>query len=328
MASTSAVVFTNDPRTVDIRDIPLPDLAPTDVLVAARVVGLCRSDNELLDGHLDAQLKVPYPIVPGHEWSGQVVETGSAVTHVKEGDPVVGECVIAPNHWFGFTYPGAAAELFVVPGGLLHRLPGSMTHEQGALVEPFTIAYNAFKASGGSDAADLVAVIGGGMIGLCALAVAKGNGSQTIVIEPNALRRDLAAKLGADVIVDPTTESAMDVIREKCGVEGADLVIEASGHPAGLSSTMELARFGGRVTNVGICSQADVSAPWALVQAKDLTVRGTTGSAGMWPAALRFLGRQEIDLTPVITSRYPYAQAGDAMRATDDAASVKVHLTF
>ncbi|MBO9523495.1 MAG: zinc-binding dehydrogenase [Nocardioidaceae bacterium] len=328
MTSTRAVVFGSDPRTVDVRSFELAPLGATDVLVAAKVVGLCRSDNELLEGHLDAQLDIPDPVVPGHEWSGEVVAVGEAVTNVRPGDRVVGECVIAPNHWFGFTYQGAASEEFVVPANLLHRMPDAMTFEQGALVEPFTIAYNAFKVSGGSDAADVVVIVGGGMIGLCALAVAKANGSTTVVLEPSDLRRQLATKLGADLVLDPTSLDALAEIRSATGLDGADLVIEASGHPAGLASTVTLARFGGRITNIGICADDSVAAPWGLVQAKDLTVRGTTGSAGIWPAALRFLGRQDIDLTPVITARYHYEDAAAAMRATDDPANVKVHLTF
>ncbi len=323
-----AVVFERDPRRVVVREVEVDPIGPTDVLVAAKAVGLCRSDNELLEGHLDAQLAVPYPVVPGHEWSGQVVEVGRDVTNVSVGDPVVGECVIAPNHWFGFTYHGAASELFRTPAALLHRLPEGVDFSSGALVEPFTIAYNAVRVSGGIDASDVVAIVGGGMIGQCALAVARGSSALTMVIEPNPVRRALAVALGADVVVDPTTEDASHILRDTVGVDGADLVIEASGHPAGLASTLTLARHAGRITNIGICAHGEVAGGWGLIQAKDLTVRGTTGSSGVWPAALRFLQRNSIDLRPAITATLPFEEAAAAMKATDDPDNVKVHLQF
>lgn len=324
---TSAVIFEREPRGVRFARLGVPEPGPDDVLVRSKVVGLCRSDIELLEGHLDDQLGVPYPIVPGHEWAGEVVEVGSTVTNVRPGAPVVGECVLAPNHWFGFTYNGAAAETFVVPSRLLHELPSSLSFQQGALVEPFTIAYRAIREMGWLDAADTVAIVGGGMIGQCALAVTHSMSALSVVVEPSPLRRDLAERMGADVVIDPTDGSTSEALQRLTGRKGADLVIEASGNPQGLASTFELARFGGRIVNIGICAPGQVSAPVSLIQAKDLTVRGTTGSPGVWPQALRFIERHEVDLTRVITATYGFAQAAEALRAADDAATnVKVHL--
>lgn len=324
---SSAVLFEQDHRTVRYDKIDVPELGPDDVLVASKVVGLCRSDIELLEGHLDEQLGVPYPIVPGHEWSGEVVEVGSSVTNVAPGDPVVGECVIGPNHWFGFTYDGAAAELFRVPARLLHRLPSSLNFQQGALVEPFTISYRAIRDAGWLDAADTVAIVGAGMIGQCALSVARAMGARTVVVEPSANRRELAERMGAEHVVDPTEGSPSEALRRLTGADGADLVIEASGNAHGLASTFDLAKFGGQIVNIGICAHGAVSAPLGQVQAKDLIVRGTTGSPGVWPQALRFIDRHEIDLTPVITQTFTFAQADEALKASDDAATnVKVHI--
>jgi L-iditol 2-dehydrogenase len=321
------VIFERDPRGARFAEIEVPSLGPDDVLVKSKVVGLCRSDIELLEGHLDEQLGVPYPIVPGHEWAGEVVEVGSSVANVRPGMPVVGECVLAPNHWFGFTYNGAAAETFVAPSRLLHELPSSLSFDQGALVEPFTIAYRAIRDTGWLDAADTVAIVGAGMIGQCALAVARSMGALTVMVEPSANRRDLAVRMGADVVIDPTGQNLGEALHRHTGRDGADLVVEASGNGHGLASTFELARFGGRIVNIGICAHGHVSAPLGLVQAKDLVVRGTTGSPGVWPQALRFIERHEIDLTPVITATYGFNRACEALRAADDAAAnIKVHL--
>ena len=91
-------------------DLPVPEIAPDEVLVAARSVGVCHSDIDLLEGRYI--IPFAYPLIPGHEWSGEVVAVGERVTTLAPGDRVVGECVIGQDH-FGFSISGAAAEFFV-----------------------------------------------------------------------------------------------------------------------------------------------------------------------------------------------------------------------
>ncbi len=240
---------------------------------------------------------------------------------------MVGECVLAPNSWFGFDYPGAGAQLFKAPGRLLHEVPAGIDFHQAALIEPFTIAYKGIGTAGGCDAADLVVVIGGGMVGLCALAIAAANGAETVVVEPRQLRRDLATGLGADHVVDPGTGPVdQALITELTGRPGATLVIEASGSAPGLATTLKVAAYGGRLLNIGICVDDEVSAPVGLIQSKDLTVFGTTGSAGVWPDALIFMRRRQIDLSRAVTAGYDFDEAEKAIAAIDDPTNIKVHI--
>src|SRR4051812_8732377 len=95
------------PNTATVDEIDVPRIAADEVLVAARSVGICHSDIELLEGRYIIPFR--YPIIPGHEWSGEIVETGANVTGLAPGDRVVGECVIGEDH-FGFSISGAAAE--------------------------------------------------------------------------------------------------------------------------------------------------------------------------------------------------------------------------
>src|SRR4249920_3182522 len=92
-----------------VAELPIPEIADDEVLVAARSVGVCHSDIDLLEGRYI--IPFSYPLIPGHEWSGEVVAVGSKVTSVAPGDRVVGECVIGADH-FGFSISGAAAEFF------------------------------------------------------------------------------------------------------------------------------------------------------------------------------------------------------------------------
>src|SRR6478672_10372158 len=106
-----ALVF-EEPRAAAVRDLDVPTIAADEVLVRSRNVGICHSDFELYEGRYI--IPVSYPIIPGHEWAGEVAETGSAVTALRTGDRVVGECVVnnGDDH-FGFSISGADAEFFV-----------------------------------------------------------------------------------------------------------------------------------------------------------------------------------------------------------------------
>src|SRR6476661_8096521 len=203
-----ALVF-DEPRTATVRDLDVPTIAADEVLVRSRNVGICHSDFELYEGRYI--IPVSYPIVPGHEWSGEVAEVGSAVANLRPGDRVVGECVVnnGDDH-FGFSIGGADAEYFVAKASWLHRIPEELSFAQGAFVEPFSVAYSASVAANGIDASDSVAVIGGGQIGLlCTLAAATMGASVTLV-EPQAHRRALALEVGAKRGIDPTDEPVVE----------------------------------------------------------------------------------------------------------------------
>ena len=136
-----------DRGVASVEELPIPDITDDEVLVAARSVGVCHSDIDLLEGRYI--IPFSYPLIPGHEWSGEVVAVGGKVTSVAPGDRVVGECVIGADH-FGFSISGAAAEFFVARPEWLHRLPDQLSWTMGALVEPFSVAYYAIVRQEGS----------------------------------------------------------------------------------------------------------------------------------------------------------------------------------
>src|SRR6185369_12304924 len=129
-----ALQFIGDNR-CQVNDIAVPAIGADEVLLAARSVGICHSDLELLAGRYIIPFE--FPVIPGHEWAAEVVEVGAAVKGLRPGDRVVGECVIGMDH-FGFSISGAAAEFFVAKEAWLHRLPDNVSWTQGALVEPFS----------------------------------------------------------------------------------------------------------------------------------------------------------------------------------------------
>lgn len=325
---TRAILIERGEHRVHLGQLELPDVPPPGtVRVRTSWFGICRSDTELLDGDFDSWAPVHYPIVPGHEWSGIVSAVGENVTDIAVGDRVVGECVTGHMEWFGLTYDGSGSEEFQVLARLLHRVPASISDRSAAMIEPFTVGYRALGEAGSVDGGDVVVVIGGGMIGQCVALAARAKGAFTILVEPSDSRRALAVDLGVDAVVDPTAEDVSSVIAGLAGDIGVRVVIEASGNPRAMASSYEIVAHGGIIVQIGITSATEVSAPLAQLQAKDLTVKGITGSSGVWPKAIRFIARNDIDLGPLGTDEFSFEEAETAFaRSRDAASSLKVLL--
>jgi L-iditol 2-dehydrogenase len=304
-----ALVFQR-PNEAAVVEAERPQIGPDEILVGSRAVGVCHSDFDLLAGKYI--IPIQFPTIPGHEWSGEVVEVGREVTSFKPGDRVVGECVIGEDH-FGFSISGAAAEYFKVRPEWLHKLPDELSYQYGALVEPFTVAYYAVASAGNVNASDTVAVFGAGPIGLCVLAAAKGHGANVVMVDPVPERRQIAIDMGAIAAIDPGG-GLVERFAEAAG-ELPQVVIEASGNPMAMAAALDLAAFKARVVYVGIETGETATAMLGQIQSKELLIHGVIGSPNVWPAALRFLARGGVDLDPVITASFPLEQATEALEA-------------
>jgi L-iditol 2-dehydrogenase len=321
-----ALIF-QAPHKAVVAEIDQPQIGPEEVLVKSRAVGICHSDFELYEGRYI--IPVSYPIIPGHEWCGEVVETGAAVQGLQPGDAVVGECVVGPagRDHFGFSIDGADAEYFKARGEWLHKLPEDLSFTDGAMVEPLSVAYNATVLAGGVDPADIVAVVGGGPIGLLCVMAAAANNATVVLLEPQAHRRDKALKIGATAALDPTAGDFADGVADLTASRGFDVVIEAAGSPAAMASALEVAGQEARVVYVGIDIGAEVPAKLGLIQSKALHIRGLIGSVGLWPRTIRFLGSGKVDVTSIVTATFPLVDALDALDAArDTGTNIKVHL--
>jgi L-iditol 2-dehydrogenase len=313
------------PGRCEVNSLPVPRIGDDDVLVASRSVGICHSDVDLLHGRYI--IPFAFPVVPGHEWAGEVVQVGRSVTRFSVGDRVVGECVIGADH-FGFSVSGAAAELFLAKEPWLHALPGNLSWTQGALVEPFSCGYYASLRADNLDASDTVLVLGAGPIGLGVVAAASARGAHVLVAEPAEARAELARSLGAAGALDPTAPDFAEQVADATGGRGPSVVFEASGKPAAMAAALEVAGHGARLVYIGIDVGSSAPARLGLIQSKELQIRGTIGSPGVWPQTLRFLARSGIDLSPLVTSTYPLEHAEQAVAAVlTDRSQVKVHLT-
>jgi L-iditol 2-dehydrogenase len=319
-----ALQFVGDNRAA-VSELDIPEIADDEVLLASRRIGICHSDIELLAGRYI--IPFSFPVIPGHEWSAEVVRTGRAVKSLGVGARVVGECVIGMDH-FGFSISGAAAEFFVAKESWLHELPDALSWTQGALVEPFSCGYYATVRADDLDASDTVLVLGAGPIGLGIVAATAGKGARVLVAEPSEARAGVAMALGADATLNPTGPGFLDEVAALTGGAGASVVFEASGRPEAMAVALEAAGFRARLVYVGIDVGSSAPAKLGLFQSKELQARGIIGSPGVWPRTLRFLARSGVDLSPLVTSTYPLAKADDAVAAVlGDKSQIKVHLT-
>lgn len=303
-----ALIF-DEPKKPVVADVQSPRIDDNEVMIRSRRVGICHSDYELLAGQYI--IPISYPVTPGHEWVGEVIEVGKNVTGLGVGDRVVGECVIrTPEriHHFGFSMDGADREYFGARPEWLHKLPNAVDDAKAALIEPFTCGYYAVMRHGGVNASDTVVVSGGGTIGLVTAAAAIGMGARVIVVDPVPLRRDIAKRLGADGTVDPSAGNTVEAVAELTQ-GGGDLVVECAGHAASLANVFDYARPEGCVSMVGINIGQKFPVELGKIQIKNLSVRGCIGSPGVWPAAIRFLERTGIDLSPIQTHHFPLTDA-------------------
>ncbi|WP_199256797.1 zinc-binding dehydrogenase [Alteribacillus sp. YIM 98480] len=329
------------PENLVVEELSIPDISSQEVLIKMNVCGICHSDYELISG----QYIIPfeYPITPGHEWAGEIVKVGSGVDEFKVGDRVTGECVIGcgtcsvcqsgnfsycPNSdHFGFTLNGGDAEYLVARPEWLHLLPEQVDDKTGALIEPFSVGYYAINVHGGIDAGDWTVILGGGPIGLCTLAAAKGMGSKTILVEPIQFRRDIGEKLGADITIDPLSEDVLQKVKDVTNGLGADLVVEASGNKEALKSTFDLAKNNGNISFTGINIGQEITVELGKIQIKGLNIKGTVGSPYVWGRVVSFLQNNPIDLSPIVTHEMQLEDAEKAFKMANTSKDcIKLHL--
>src|SRR6266576_2025755 len=302
------------PDQAEVIEAERPTAGPGEVLLRSRVVGVCHSAQALVAGRY--LIPIGHPTTPGREWAAEVAETGPGVDDLKPGDPVVGECVVGPGgrDHFGFSISGAAAEYFTARAEWLHKLPGHLTFTQGALVEPFSVAYAAVRA-GSIDPSDRVAVLGGGPIGLLSAMAAVGRNATVALVEPRADRRAKGLELGVWQAIDPAAGDLREQALELTDGQQFDVVIESAGHPDAMAQALTIAGNRGRIVYVGIDVGSKVPAELGLIQARSLRIQGIVGSAGIWPQAIRFLASGVVDPSPFVTAPYPLDQAPEALKA-------------
>jgi hypothetical protein len=349
-----------DPN-VKLVDIPVPKPGPGEVLAKVKATGVCGSDVHMYQKDEAGYTAYPghckFPVVLGHEWSGEVVEVGKGVETLKPGDPIsveemnwCGECTpcragLVNQCQFleeiGFTRQGAFAQYVAPKAKYCWKIDSILeaygdedkAYETGAMVEPCGVAYNGiFIASGGFQPGGNVLVAGCGPVGLMSVALAAAAGAaKVIVMEPSAPRRDMAKTLGADYTLDPVALETQgirpaDVIMDATRGDGVVMAVEASGvGPRVYPIFEEVLAPGGQIVQAGMGGER-VPVSVLRMQWQMLHIHGSVGHAGggIFPSVIRLLAAKRIDLLPLVTSRFPLDKAVEAIQQAEKLRDVKV----
>ena len=290
------------------------------MLVKVKVASICGTDLHIYEWDRWAQSRIHPPLIPGHEFCGEVVAFGDEVTSVKEGDFVsaemhvacgkclqcrTGEAHICQNvKIIGVDADGAFAEYVVIPESNIWKLDPAIPHEYASILDPLGNAVHSVLA--GDIVAKTVAITGCGPIGLFSIAVARAAGAaQVFAIEVNEHRRRIAQKMKADVTIDPSTEDVRAIVAERTGGLGADVVLEMAGHPDAIRIAFDVVRRGGRISLLGLTNKP-VSLNFSEdIIFKGLTIQGINGRRmyQTWYQMTALLKAGKLDLHPVITDR-------------------------
>jgi L-iditol 2-dehydrogenase len=320
------VNYAKDARSVELRELPVPEIFEDDVLFSVQAVAICGSDLHQYFG--TQSWPVNFPVVLGHEFSGIVVKTGSRVRGFQEGDRVVSETAavlpldsafirqglynLEPKRaGFGYGVNGAMAPFVRVPARCLHRVPDSLTYEKAALTEPCCVAYNAVCVHSRISPGDTVAVIGPGPIGLLCALMAKLAGAGYLVvigIPADAKRLEVARKIGADTVFGAQNENIQEWVKHFGDGYGFDLVIDAAGVSASLKTALDIVRPAGRITKVGWGPQPLNFSLDQLVQ-KAVTLQGSySHNWPIWEKVISLLASGKINLDLVLNRVSPLQQ--------------------
>jgi threonine dehydrogenase-like Zn-dependent dehydrogenase len=330
---------------LEVREVPEPAIRPDQVLIKVKACGVCGSDIHFYETDEEGYILYPgltrFPITTGHEFSGEIVEVGSEVKDLRVGDMVTaeemiwcGHCLPCRSGFFnhcanleelGFTIPGAFAEYVAVGAKYCWKLnplrdhygDKEMAYEAGALVEPCGVAYNAiFVRSGGFRPGAYVTVYGAGPIGLAVIAECRAAGAAKIIVfEVSPSRLELAKKVGADYAFNPQEVIPHQVVMELTGGQGADLHVEATGKAHLTVPEMEKSlAINGKICQIG---RGATRVPMYLetLQVRRGQIFGSQGHSGdgIFPSVIRMMAAGLIDMTQIITARYPLDRVVDAI---------------
>ncbi len=330
----------------DVRyvDAPEPSPGPGMLKIKTKYAGICGSD---LKEYAYGPNLIPLdkvPITMGHEFAGTVAEAGKGVKGFKAGDRVsgvgntyCGECYackmgrynLCVNQGFtGLFTDGCMADYFLIPDYSCYKLPGAVSDELGALVEPLAVALHAIgqaKVKKG----DTVAVLGDGTIGLCSLLAAKAAGaSEVYMIAKHKGRGGLAAKMGATAVIYSGAGNPIKALQALTGGTGTDAAIECVGRPETPQMAVELTRRGGIAVIAGIFDKPGI-VDFSSLTFTEKTMVGSSIYVHEGKTAIELMADKRIDPSPLISSIVPLqdaAKQGFEALINDKESNVKVLL--
>lgn len=324
------------PLDIRMETVADPVVEPDGIIIKVKTCGICGSDL-----HVYKQEGKEGTLF-GHEFSGDVAEVGSQVKDLTVGERVTavgfrpcGRCFwcrqgksfrCSEMALVGYQLPGAMAEYVSIPsakaGQNVFKLSDELTYQDGATVEPLSIALYSVKRAQPQEK-DTVVVLGAGIIGLNTIQVLKAMGVKRVLVSGRRTSRLEAAKTcGADLVVDAAREDVLQTVMEATSGMGADLVLECAGSQETFNQAVAMARGGGKVMLVGVYEKPLTWDPLPVIS-KNLTLVGCLG--GNFPGAIELLRSGKVNTRSLVTHSFPLDQAQEAFKTQiQDRAAIKV----
>lgn len=302
--------------TMIVEEVAVKEPGPEEVLIRVKYCGICGTDVHIFNGE-KGSAEVHPPVILGHEFSGEVLKTGSRVRRLKAGDRVsadpntyCGTCYFCTNgkkhlcpdmEGLGTAVDGGFAEYITVPEKTVYLIPEQVSDEAAAMAEPISCCLHGFDMAE-VKLGDTVMIVGTGNIGLIMVQLACHAGAAMVIaVEPNEKRRQKALMLGADITVDPGTENLDEVLR-RYKISNIDKVIDCAGLVSTAEYSVKYAGKGAVVMLFGLTGPDDVMnlKPFDVFK-KELTIRGSFVNPDTYERAVRLLETGIIRTEEIIT---------------------------
>ncbi len=328
-----------DKKKIVVREVPDPKIGPRDVLVRSRACGICGTDVHIWEG----EFFPTYPLVPGHELAGEIVEVGGEVKGLRVGDRVMvdptvtcEECYFCmtqrQNHclsWnaVGVTRDGGFGELVRVPAKNCYRFEKA-SFSEGAFTEPLAcVVFGQDRAR--IDIGSEVLVFGAGPIGQLHVQASRANGAASVtVIDTVESKLDLARRMGAANTV--IADNAMGDKLRKIAPYGFDVVIDATGNPKAVKDAIPFIKNGGKFLIFGVCSpEATIEISPFEIYRRDLEIIGSFAIRRTYDRAFKLMENGVIKVKDLVAEQMPVEELSrgiELMRTGK--AGMKLQVTF
>lgn len=317
----AVVKYAMEDGSTEIRDVPIPEIGPADVLVEVDSIGICGSDLHM--HHNNVSYPVEVPLILGHEFSGMIKKTGSQVEKFREGDRVTaethaeycGKCLMCRTNdyrlcrdrkGYGFGVDGAYAQYVKVPERILHRVPDNVSLEEASLTEPLCVAYNVVVEKMDVKPGDVAVVIGPGPIGILVCKMLQLAGVSEIIVIGTVgddKRLEKAREYGATMIINSNDTDPVPLVKKKNEGYGVDVVVDAAGPAAALELSLELVRPSGTINKVAWGPKPVNFSLDKLIE-KAVTLQGSFSHTwDVWEKCLKLMKEKQVNLAGLITHK-------------------------
>lgn len=313
------------PGKIEFREIPVPEIGDNEVLIKIMKIGVCGSDIHVYHGEHPF---TSYPVTQGHEVSGEVVKTGTAVSGIKPGQKVTiqpqvvcGRCYPCRHGKYnlceelkvmGFQTTGVASHYFAVDQAKVTPLPDEMSYDEGAMIEPLAVAVHAVRRAGDVKGAK-IAVLGAGPIGILVAQAAKGMGAdQVMITDVSSLRLEKAKECGVDFCVNTRNQDFGEAMVHNFGPDKADVIYDCAGNNITMGQAIKYARKGSVIILVAVFAgpgQLDL----AVLNDHELDLNTSMMYRNEdYLDAIRLVNEKKVVLAPLVSKHFAF---GDYLKA-------------